>query len=141
MLPLAFVAVAMSSNSTDMSTIGGGRDKWINSLAAVKALPPPVWAGLVAAGFGDARLFVTLEGDSDIELGKLFSNLLGKALKPKEEEDGVYLLRKAIQEAKVRPDLPSPNFLKTSGATRLGGVPVTTPVPPMLEAMASPNRR
>ena len=43
-------------------------------------------------------------------------------------------IAKAIQEAKVRP-VSGPKFLfKLSGTTRLGGDPVTTPVPPIFEA-------
>ena len=42
-------------------------------------------------------------------------------------------MAKAIQEAKVRPVRGPKFFSNTSGTTRFGGEPVTTPVPPGVE--------
>ena len=47
---------------------------------------------------------------------------------------------KAIHEAKVSP-MSSPYFLNTSGTTKLGGVPVITPMPPMFAARAIPSSK
>ena len=74
---------------------------WMQSLKAVQDLPPGVWEGLVGAGFGDPRLFVTLGDDTDEELETLYAGLADKALEPEEISSGVSLLRKAIEQAKV----------------------------------------